>query len=181
MSEKLIEDFINGRCWSDISSGEASKFINQSEEHIRKMVELSVCDLKDVSWRVAWLLGQSISKSSNPIQKYHLKIIKGISEKESGHQRELLKLVIDKNLSEEEEGRLFEVCIEIWKDIHKKPGTRSYAFKFIHQVVLKYPEIKNELVGLFESEYLETLSPAIKNSIEVKLNKLNVYLNLKKQ
>ena len=91
-------------------------------------------------------------------QKYHLKIIKGISEKESGHQRELLKLVIDKNLSEEEEGRLFEVCIEIWKDIHKKPGTRSYAFKFIHQVVLKYPEIKNELVGLFESEYLENMN-----------------------
>ncbi|MDB3905464.1 hypothetical protein N9335_03195 [Crocinitomicaceae bacterium] len=168
MSEELIENFINGRCWSDINSSEASKFINQSEEHIRKMVELSVCDVKDVSWRAAWLLGKSITKLSNPIQKYHLKIIKGISEKESGHQRELIKLVIDKNLSEEEEGRLFEVCIEIWKDIHKKPGTRSYAFNYIHKMITKYPDLKNELSGLFDTKYLDTLSPAIKKSIQKK-------------
>lgn len=173
MSEKLVEDFINGRCWSDIDRIEASLFVNQGEEHVRKMVNLAVSDSKDISWRTAWLLGRSINQSSKPIQKFHLKIIKGIRGKDSGHQRELIKLVIDKNLSNEEEGRLFEECIEIWKDIHKKPGTRSYAFQFIYKMVNKYQELKNELDGLFESQYLESLSPAIKKSIKAKLNKLD--------
>jgi hypothetical protein len=169
MSEQLIENFINGRCWSDIDSREVSLFVNQGEEHVRKMVDIAVSDSKDISWRTAWLLGRSINTSDNPIQKFHLKIIKGIRGKDSGHQRELIKLVIDKNLSNEEEGRLFETCIEIWKDIHKKPGTRSYAFQFIYKVVNKYQELQNELQGLFESQYLETLSPAIRKTILMKL------------
>lgn len=168
MSEQLIENFINGRCWSDIDSREVSLFVNQGEEHVRKMVDIAVSDSNYISWRTAWLLGRSINKSNNPVERFHLKIIKGIRGKDSGHQRELIKLVIDKNLSNEEEGRLFEVCLSIWKDVHKKSGTRSYAFNYIHKMIAKYPELKNELVGLFDSNYLETLSPAIKKSIQKK-------------
>ena len=168
MSEQLIENFINGRCWSDIDSREVSLFVNQGEAHVRKLVDIAVSDSKDISWRTAWLLGRSINKSTNPIHKFYLKIIKGIRGKDSGHQRELIKLVIDKNLSNEEEGRLFEACVEIWKDIHKKPGTRSYACNYIHKMITKYPDLKNELAGLFDMKYLETLSPAIKKSIQKK-------------
>jgi hypothetical protein len=172
MSEQLIKDFLEGRCWSDVSLSEAKKFVCQSNERVEKMLELAVLDDTDGSWRVAWLLGRSLDRSNEIIQKFNLKIIKSIKGKECGHQRELIKLVIDRNLSEEEEGRLFEVCLSIWKDVLKKSGTRSYAFNYIHKMMTKYPELKNELVGLFDSNYLETLSPAIKKSIQKKTSTL---------
>jgi len=168
MSKYLVKDFIKGRCWSDVSLSEVHQFVNQSNEHVEKMLEYAISDVKDSSWRVAWLLERSLDKSDEIIQKYNLKIIKSIIGKECGHQRELLKLIIDRNLSEEEEGRLFEICLNIWKDVHKKSGTRFYAFNYIHKIVAKYPELQNELVGLFDRNYLETLSPGIKRGIQKK-------------
>ena len=168
MSKCLVKDFIKGRCWSDVSLSEVHQFVNQSNEHVEKMLEYAISDVKDSSWRVAWLLERSLDKSDEIIQKYNLKIIKSIIGKECGHQRELLKLIIDRNLSEEEEGRLFEICLNIWKDVHKKSGTRFYAFNYIHKIVAKYPELQNELVGLFDRNYLETLSPGIQRGIQKK-------------
>ncbi|MDC1362332.1 hypothetical protein N8203_04425, partial [Crocinitomicaceae bacterium] len=157
-----------GRCWSDVSLSEVHQFVNQSNAHVEKMLEYAISDVKDSSWRVAWLLERSLDKSDEIIQKYNLKIIKSIIGKECGHQRELLKLIIDRNLSEEEEGRLFKICLNIWKDVHKKSGTRFYAFNYIHKIVAKYPELQNELVGLFDRNYLETLSPGIQRGIQKK-------------
>jgi len=58
--------------------------------------------------------------------------------------------------------------LNIWKDVHKKSGTRFYAFNYIHKIVAKYPELQNELVGLFDMNYLETLSPGIQRGIQKK-------------
>ena len=58
MSEQLIKDFLEGRCWSDVSLSEAKKFVCQSNERVEKMLELAVLDDTDGSWRVAWLLGR---------------------------------------------------------------------------------------------------------------------------
>ena len=85
---------------------------------------------------------------------------------------ELLKLVINKSLTDEEEGRLLEVCIRIWKDIHKKPGTRSYAFQCIDNITTIYPELRNELMGLFGPEYLRNL---ITSNTENNINEIEIY------
>ena len=144
-------------------------FMNQFPEEFESIVALTITDEKPICWRAAWVVQTFMEQDDERVQPYVDAILQIIPQKEDGHQRELLKLVINKNLTDEEEGRLFEVCIRIWKDIHKKPGTRSYAFQCIDNITTIYPELRNELMGLFGPEYLETLSPAIRKTILMKL------------
>ena len=169
MSAGELNEFLNNRCWSEISKDEKYQFFTLDEKRIERMLNLAISNDADFSWRAAWLIGKFAQSKNEILKPYYLRIINAIEGKDSGHQRELLKLVINKSLTDEEEGRLFEVCIRIWKDIHKKPGTRSYAFQCIDNITTIYPELRNELMGLFGPEYLETLSPAIRKTILMKL------------
>ena len=169
MSAGELNKFLNNRCWSEISKDEIYEFFTLDEKRIERMLNLAISNDTDFSWRAAWLIGKFVQSENEILKPHYLRIINAIEGKDSGHQRELLKLVINKSLTDEEEGRLFEVCIRIWKDIHKKPGTRSYAFQCIDNITTIYPELRNELMGLFGPEYLETLSPAIRKTILMKL------------
>ena len=173
MSAGELNKFLNNRCWSEISKDEIRHYLTDDEKRIERMLNFAISNDTDFSWRAAWLIGKFAQSENEILKPHYLRIINAIEGKDSGHQRELLKLVINKSLTDEEEGRLFEVCIRIWKDIHKKPGTRSYAFQCIDNITAKYPELRNELMGLFGPEYLETLSPAIRKTILMKLKFVN--------
>ncbi|MFC2103688.1 hypothetical protein ACFLSS_04585, partial [Bacteroidota bacterium] len=85
--------------------------------------------------------------------------------KDDGHQRELLKILLLMELDEEYEGILFDVSMNLWESINKKPSVRFTAFKFIVKTAKKYPEIAKEISFLTQNHYLESLSPGVKHSI----------------
>ena len=58
-----------------------------------------------------------------------------------------------------------------------QPGARYYAFLFLHRLLIKYPELKNELNYLFTLGYVKSLSPGIKKSVQKNTLKNNVILN----
>ena len=68
-------------------------------------------------------------------------------------------------LTEKQESILLDLCIRLWKEIQKTPSLRFTAFRFMHIIILKYPELKNEIKFYTEKKYIETLSPGIKKSI----------------
>lgn len=140
-------------------------FLKTHPEFFNNALELALKDEQPLSWRSAWLLRSCMEKNDSRIRKHINKIIKLLPEKEDGHQRELIKILLQMKLSEAQEGNLFNVCMNLWEGIHKSPSIRITAFKFIYGMAEKYPELKSEVEYLTQDQFLETLSPGIRNSI----------------
>ncbi len=134
-------------------------------EYFNEAVELAVSNNQPYSWRAAWLLWSCIVENDHRIQEHIEKIINSITNKKDGHQRELLKILQQMELNEDHEGFLFDVCVTIWKKINKRPSVRFTAFSFIVKTAKKYPELFNEISFLTQNQYLDSLSPGIKNSV----------------
>ena len=170
MSIELLKKFRNNRCWSDINIDEVKRFLDSDDSIIHNIIELSMKNEKDYSWRAAWLLSNSLNKNDPRCRPFVLKIIKSIPEKEAGHQRELLKITTKYQWTKKQEGFLFDICIKLWIDITIKSGTRYYAMEILLKISKKYPELKNEINYLFGDNYLKSLSPGIRSNILKKAN-----------
>lgn len=128
-------------------------------------IELAITNKQPYSWRAAWLLWSCLEKNDVRIQPHIQSFIEGLKNKKDGHQRELLKILILMQLSEEQESSVLDFCIRIWKDILRSPSVRFTAFRFMIMLSIKYPELKKETKLYFEKKYLETLSPGINKSV----------------
>ena len=171
MSIQLLKKFRNNRCWSNIDSEEVNFFLDSDQSNFKNIVALAINNEKDYSWRAAWLLTRILNKDDKRLSPFILKIIKSIPDKESGHQRELLKIVSKFKLSKNQEGYLLDICINLWEDINIKSGTRYYAMLFILNLSERYSDIRNEIDYLLGDHYTKTLSPGIKCNILKKANK----------
>ncbi len=82
-----------------------------------------------------------------------------------GIKGNLLKILLQMELKEEYEGILFNLCMDIWEQINKKPSVRITALKFIIKIAKKHPELCQEITFLTQDHYLESLSPGVKHSV----------------
>lgn len=139
-------------------------FQEQAEVHA-SAIQLSLTHQQPQAWRATWILKHCTSKNDTRIFPYIDKYIKIITNLKDGHQREILNILDKMTLDEEQEGRLFDICMSIWENITKAPAVRYLAFKHIHKTCTKYPELENELLFLCQDQYLESLSPGIKKII----------------
>jgi hypothetical protein len=141
-------------------------FLKTHPECFDEAIKLALSDNQPFAWRSAFVLFDYIDENDTRIKKHINTIIKCINDKKDGHQRELLKILYKMNLSEKQEGIVFDTCIRLWEQIGKNPSVRIIAFKFILKIVSKYPELLEEIKFLLNEEYLATLSPGVKHSIK---------------
>ncbi|MBE0646044.1 MAG: hypothetical protein IH600_18320 [Bacteroidetes bacterium] len=134
-------------------------------KYFDEAMELAISDNQPYSWRAAWLLFDCMDENDARVKKYIHQIIRALPDRADGHQRELLKILLRMELGETHEARLFDICVTLWEAIHKSPSVRFTAFKFIVRLVKKYPELSNEIAGLTQAWYLDSLSPGVKRSI----------------
>jgi len=144
---------------------EMISFMKAHPEYFEEAIELAIQDKQPYSWRAAWVLWSCISKNDSRVQKHVNKLIESIDDKTDGHQRELLKILIEMDLNEEQEGYLYALCVSLWEEIEKKPSVRYTAFRFINNTAQKHPDLVNELLLLTQDKYMSTLSPAVHRSI----------------
>ncbi len=140
-------------------------YMKQHPKKIDELIKLAIADKGKYSWRAAWLLWSCMEKNDPRIRKYMDEILKVIRLKEGGHLRELLKVLLQMDLSEEQEGYLFDFSIETWERLAQQPSIRYAAFEMIKKIVANNPELSSEISFLTQDHYLETLSPGIKHSI----------------
>ena len=145
---------------------ELISFMKANQEYFDEAIKLAISEKQPYSWRAAFLLWGCMDENDTRIRKHILSIVKSIPDKKDGHQRELLKILSKMEIDEKYEARLFDLCMNLWEDINKKPSVRVTALKFIIKIAQKHPELLHEVVFLLQDQYLETLSPGIKESVE---------------
>ncbi|MCW8804009.1 MAG: hypothetical protein OQK57_06390 [Ignavibacteriaceae bacterium] len=152
---------------------EMISFMATHPEFFEEAIELAVADKQPYSWRAAWLLWSCMEENDRRIRKYIKKIVSSIKTKDDGHQRELIKILLQMELKEEYEGILFNLCMDIWEQINKTPSVRINALKFIIKVAKKHPELSQEITFLTQDHYLESLSPGVKHSVSRMMKEFN--------
>ena len=140
-------------------------FLSTHPEYFEEAVKLAITDKQPYSWRAAWLLWSCMEKNDRRIQGYVKTIIDTLSDKKDDQLRELLIILQHMDINEELEGLLFNHCVTVWEKINKKPSVRFTAFKVIVKIAQKHPDLSHEIVFLTQDQYLESLSPTVKNSI----------------
>lgn len=167
--ETALEHILTSAYKTDMIS-----FISTHPENFEETIKLAVSNKQPYSWRAAWLLWSCMEKNDLRIQSHIKEIIDSLKNKDDGHQRELLKILMQMELNDEQEGFLFNYCSTLWENINKKPSVRFTAFQFIIKMAKKYPELSNEIVFLTQNHYLDSLTPGAKKSITKILKKFNL-------
>ena len=152
---------------------EMISFMDANPEFFEEAIELAITDKQPYSWRAAWLLWSCMEENDQRIQKYIKKIVNTLETKDDGHQRELLKILYQMEIEEEYQGKIFDLCMDIWEQINKTPSVRVNALKFVIMIAKKHPELSQEITFLTQDHYLESLSPGVKNSVSKMMNELN--------
>lgn len=147
--------------------------IRSEEKNIDLLLQWSMDTDQPLGWRSVWLLRQ-VLKKNDPILEPHIKKVLDLyASFNESQKREWLKALESQSLDDDEEGILFDHCMNEWKKIQNHPALRASAANIIFKVVKKYPELKEELMHLMSNEYLDTLSPAIKKGVVKQWNQMN--------
>jgi len=141
-------------------------FMQSNPRNFERAIELALSDKQPLNWRSAWILNSCMENNDPRLKQHVTRIILAIENKKGGHQRELLKILLKMDLEEDQEGLLFDTCLTIWEQTRLQPSVRYTAFYYIINVALKHPELINEIRFLAADQYLDTLSPGIKNSVK---------------
>jgi len=144
---------------------EMISFMDTHPEYFEEAIELAIADKQQYSWRAAWLLWSCMEENDRRIQKQIGKIADVLESRDNGHQRELLKILLKMELKEKYEGKLFNLCMDIWEQINKPPAVRVNALKLIIKIVKKHPELSHEITFLTQDQYLDSLSTGAKHSV----------------
>lgn len=134
--------------------------------------ELSVQNHQPQSWRATWLTKLTCKKNDPSLIPYVDRMIEAIDGKHDGHQRELMNVLLKMEWNEEQEGHLFDKCLEICGSIGKSPSVRIVAFRILDKLIRKYPELWYEIQFIVEEDYLESLTAGIKNGFKRDLENL---------
>ncbi len=148
-------------------------FMQQHPDSYEEAFKLAISNKQPYAWRAAWLLWSCLSKNDKRVRKHIPKILKAIPEKADGHQRELVKILSLMDLNEDAQGTLFDICLNLWKSIEKKPSVRYIAFQYLAKTAQQHPDLVTEIKYYTQKEYLVTLSPGVRRAINKLLTSLS--------
>jgi hypothetical protein len=144
---------------------EMISFLKSHPEDFDEAIKLALTDKQPYSWRAAWLLWSCMDKNDQRIHRYINKIIDTLSSKCDEQLRELLIILQRMELSDENEGKLFDICVNVWEKTGKQPSVRYNAFKVMYRIIKKHPDLSREIIFLTETQYTDSLSDNVKKCI----------------
>lgn len=144
---------------------EMISYMKLHPEDFDELMKLAIADKQPYSWRAAWLLWSCMGENDQRVKKHVESIIDSLADKSDNQLRELLIVLQNMELNDNYEGKLFDICIHLWKKIEKQPSVRYNAFKLIIKIAKNHPGLANELQYMTESHYMDCLSATAKNSV----------------
>jgi hypothetical protein len=151
---------------------EMVEFMNNHPGSFDQAIELALENEENLSWRSAWLVAGIINKNDPRVRPFIQNIINVLPDRNDGHQRELLKILLKMDLNEDFESLLFDISVTIWEQVRKQSSVRYYAFQGMMKVVEKYPELKNEILSLTQPHFVNALSPGVRKGVLKSINEL---------
>ena len=165
--ETALEHILTNSYKADMIS-----YLESHLEDFEEAIRLAISDKQPYSWRAAWLLWSCMDKNDQRIKRYIKDIINTLTTKNDDQQRELLIILQQMELDEEYEGVLFNICVDVWEKINKKPSVRYNAFKLIVKIAKNHPDLSYEVIFLTQNKYMDSLSDTVNKSVSKMIKEL---------
>ena len=147
-------------------------YMGSHPEAFEEAVQLALLDKQPYSKRAAWLLWSVMEDNDLRIQKYLNKIVDVLPNKHESQKRDLMAILSRMELNEDADGKLFDICVDVWKKIDKIQSVRYGALELIVKIARKYPDLLNEVHILVQDQYMEGLAEHLKKSFLKRFEKL---------
>ena len=157
MVETKLEHILTNSYKADMIS-----YMKSHPEDFEEAIKLAITDKQPYSWRAAWLLWSCMDKNDQRINKYVEKIIYTLPTKSDDQLRELLIILQRMELRNEYEGKLFDICVNIWEKIGKQPSVRYNAFKLLVKIIKKHPDLLGQYEKTLKLLELNPSHPSLK-------------------
>jgi hypothetical protein len=148
------------------------QFLKENPEQLEEAINFSLSDQQPIAWRAAWVIGGNLPECADKLEPHLGNILDRLPELDDGHQREFIKILVQCKLNEDQQGLFFDICVSIWEQVRKKPSVRYFAFQVMADMTKIYPELIHEVISLTQPQYLNSLSPGIKQGVFKKVEKL---------
>lgn len=141
-------------------------------ECFEEAIKLTLSDKQPYSWRASWVLWSSMQKNDARVRKYVKKLIDLLPTCKYNQQREILKILELMEIGEKQQGMLFDHCVSIWCDVSKQVSVRYNAFKLLGKLAQQHPQMKQELVVLASSPYIDNMGKGAGKALGLILAKI---------
>ena len=156
----------------DFDSRHIFALLQSDDSMVAEAIETALYGKHPHAWRSAWCLKHFLTEGNTALQQQLGALLDRVeTASPDGYQRELLKLISLCTLSDDLLGRLTDICFSIWEQPRKQGSVRSEAYKTLVSIAAVYPELKPELVLIFDA-YSDTFSHGIKHSLSRMRNQL---------
>ena len=141
------------------------RVVKERDGAVQELADMALGSDPYLAWRAAWLLWSCMEANDIRVKPFVDRLIEHLPSTADNLKREIFKVLELMELSEEQEAILFDICVEEWKSVFKKPGIRFNAFKILVKIIRKYPEMSDFLDLLTEEQYLNTMSLTARKSL----------------
>lgn len=138
---------------------------------VEELADMALGSDSYLAWRSAWLLWSCMEANDDRVKPFVDRLLEHLPNAADNLKREIFKVLELLELSEEQEAVLFDICVEEWKSVFKKPGVRFNAFKILVKIIRKYPEMSDFLDLLTEDQYFDTMSLTARKSLLMRSRK----------
>lgn len=158
----------------DLYKEEMIAYVSSEPGAYDEALQLALQQKQPYSWRSAWMI-RSCSVPNDPrLKEYITPILQLLPKVHAGQQREFLTLLLNTTLNEDQEGLLYEFCINCWTDLQNQSGTRYKCFLFMLGMAKKYRDLKQEIKLVLDKDLIGTLSPGIKRAVVKRAGELEL-------
>ena len=136
--------------------------IVRNPDYYKLLIELAFYDTHPKSWRAAYLVDKINDKHPELLHPFLSAMINQVQiEKSPGKKRHFLKLISLNDLTEEQQGFLFNFCIETLKSGKEPAAVRVHAMQILQNIAVKEPELIPEILLIIEDEMENHLTAGI--------------------
>lgn len=127
--------------------------IAQSASHYKMLMDIALYDTKAKSWRAAYLIDKINDGHPELLQPFLKDIINQVHiEKNEGKKRHFLKLISMNNIPNEFLGILLDFCLKTFISDKAPTAVRVHSMQILFNITEKEPELKPEILSVFEHE-----------------------------
>jgi len=146
--------------------------IGTDEKLFGQLIDLMLNGKSPVPQRAAWVVSAVTDKYDWIITPYLNELIEALpSFNPPGLTRSLLRYLAKSEVPSNKIGELFEYCFTLFNDKKQPVAIRMFAMQILYNISEKEPDLKAELILVFESHLIEA-SPGVTSRGKKLLKKL---------
>jgi hypothetical protein len=132
------------------------KWVGNNQERFDQLFKLFIHDKDEIiTQRAGWPLSYIVEAHPALIQKHFRLLLRNL-EKQGLHnaiKRNSIRLLQDLAIPERFQGEIMNICFAYITDPQEKPAIKTFSLTVLHKLARQYPEIKNELKVIIESQW----------------------------